>query len=174
MVTNPGLDLTVTEAADVALIVEITSPGNIAADRAIKPPLYAQAGVPHYLRIEMHGGQPTALVLALRDGRYVEVDRVPPGGLTRLTEPIAVTLDLAALAEPTGGLRKRPSTGLAVLRRPAAGRAGPGLPRAAGARPGAAAKAGAACRHLVVPATSRRRGPVCRRRPPTAPSCSRT
>ena len=100
VVTNPGLDLTVTEAADVALVVEITSPGSIAADRAIKPPLYAQAGVPHYLRIELHRAAPTALVFTLQDGRYVEVDRAAPGELTRLTEPIVVTVDLAALAEP--------------------------------------------------------------------------
>lgn len=103
VVTNPGLDLAVTEAADVALVVEITSPGSIAADRAIKPPLYAEAGVPHYLRIELHRGGPTALVFRLHGGRYLQTDRVRPGELTRLTEPIAVTVDLAALAEPSSG-----------------------------------------------------------------------
>lgn len=101
VVTDPGGDQLVTDADDVALVVEITSPSNVAADRAIKPPLYAQAGVPHYLRIEMHRGRPTALVYALRGGRYVEIDRVPPGHLLRLTDPIEVTVDLAALAEAT-------------------------------------------------------------------------
>ncbi|CAN5150932.1 Uma2 family endonuclease [soil metagenome] len=105
VVTKPGGDLTVTESADVALVVEITSRGNIAADRAIKPPLYAQAGVPHYLRIELHQGRPTALVFALRGGSYVEVDRAPPGELLRLTTSIAVTLDLAALAEVSRSAR---------------------------------------------------------------------
>ena len=51
VVTVPGLDLTVCDATDVVLVVEIASPGNSAVDRAVKPQLYAQAGVTHYMRI---------------------------------------------------------------------------------------------------------------------------
>lgn len=101
VVTNPGLDLAVTDAADVALVVQITSPGNLATDRAVKPPLYAQAGIAHYLRIELVRDRPTALVFTLEGSRYTEVGRVPPGELLRLTAPIPVTLDLAALATAT-------------------------------------------------------------------------
>ncbi|MGH3767490.1 MAG: Uma2 family endonuclease [Pseudonocardiaceae bacterium] len=101
VVTVPGLDLTVCEAADVVLVVEITSPGNAAVDRAVKPQLYAQAGVPHYLRIELAEADPRALAYQLRQDHYVEIACVDPGHPLILTEPIAVTLDLAALAATT-------------------------------------------------------------------------
>jgi Uma2 family endonuclease len=101
MITVPGLDLTVCEAADVVLVVEITSPGNAAVDRAIKPQLYAHAGVQHYLRIELDEVGPRALVYQLNRGHYVETTRADPGQPLVLAEPLAVTLDLAALAATT-------------------------------------------------------------------------
>ncbi|MEO7194332.1 MAG: Uma2 family endonuclease [Pseudonocardiaceae bacterium] len=103
VVSTPGLDLTVCEAADVVLVVEITRPGNAVADRASN--LYAQAGIPHYLRIELGATGAGAVVCRRAGERYVEVARVDPGHPLALTEPIAVTLDLAALAAAT-----RPST----------------------------------------------------------------
>ncbi|HET9257153.1 MAG TPA: Uma2 family endonuclease [Pseudonocardiaceae bacterium] len=101
VVTVPGVDLTVCEAADVVLVVEIASPGNAAVDRAVKPQLYAQAGVPHYLRIELTETGPRALVYQLKRDHYVEVAKADPGQPLVLTEPIAATLDLAALAATT-------------------------------------------------------------------------
>lgn len=101
VVSTPGLDLTVCEAADVVLVVEIASPGNAVADRAVKPQLYAQAGIPHYLRVELGAAGPGALVCRLERDHYVEVARADPGRLLVLTEPIAVTLDLTALAAAT-------------------------------------------------------------------------
>lgn len=97
----PGLDSTVCDATDVVLVVEITSPGNAAVDRAVKPQLYAQAGVPHYLRIELGGGGPRALIHQLERGHYAEVACVESGCPLILTEPIAVALDLVALAAST-------------------------------------------------------------------------
>ncbi|MGH3926044.1 MAG: Uma2 family endonuclease [Pseudonocardiaceae bacterium] len=101
VVSTPGLDLTVCDAADVVLVVEITSTGNAVTDRAVKPQLYAQAGVPHYLRVELGAADPYAVVCRLERDRYVEVARVAPGHPLVLTEPIAVTLNLAALATTT-------------------------------------------------------------------------
>ncbi len=101
VVSAPGLDLTVCEAADVALVVEITSPGNAAADRAVKPQLYAQAGIPHYLRIELSAAGPCAVVYQLEQDHYVEMARVAPTSPLVLTEPIAIALNLAALATAT-------------------------------------------------------------------------
>jgi Uma2 family endonuclease len=101
VVAVPGLDSTVCEATDVVLVVEITSRGNAAVDRAVKPQLYAQAGVPHYLRIELDEAGPRGLVHRLDRGHYAEVARVDAGYPLILTEPIAVTLDLAALAATT-------------------------------------------------------------------------
>lgn len=91
--STPGLDLTVCEAADVVLVAEITSGGNAAVDRAIKPQLDAQADIPHYLRVELGAADPSAVVYRLDRDRYAEVVRVGPGRPLSLTEPIAVTLD---------------------------------------------------------------------------------
>jgi Uma2 family endonuclease len=97
VITHPDLNAVTTPAADVRLVVEITSPGNLAADRALKPQLYAQAGISHLLRVELSGTAPTAVVLELDGDRYREARRVPPGEITELTEPFPVSLDLAQL-----------------------------------------------------------------------------
>jgi hypothetical protein len=101
VVSTPGLDLMVCEAADVILIVEISSPGNAVIDRAVKPLLYAQAGIPHYLRVELYPAGPCAVVCRRERDRYVEMTRVDPGRPLVLTEPIPVTLDLTTLATTT-------------------------------------------------------------------------
>lgn len=97
VVADPELDVVVFPAADLRLVVEITSPGNLAVDRAIKPQLYAQAGIPHYLRVELVSGQPTGLVFVLEGERYVQTARFAPGDSTRMAEPFPVSFDLAAL-----------------------------------------------------------------------------
>jgi Uma2 family endonuclease len=107
VVSTPGLDLTVCEAADVVLVVEITSPGNAVADRAVKPQLYAQAGIPHYVRIALGATDPSAVAYRLEHGHYLEVARADPGRLLVLTQPIAVTLNLATLAAATRPPRAR-------------------------------------------------------------------
>ena len=101
VVTNPGLDLTVWDPADVAMIVEIVSPGSMAADRAIKPQLYAAAGIEHYLRIELGKPSPSSVAYRSQRDRYAEVASPAPGQLLRLAEPFPVELDLAALAAAT-------------------------------------------------------------------------
>ncbi|MGH3899526.1 MAG: Uma2 family endonuclease [Pseudonocardiaceae bacterium] len=101
VVNTPGADRTVAEPADVALVVEITSPGNAMVDRAIKPEIYASAGIAHYLLIELGAESPTAVVFGLRRGRYLPVRRVGPGERLRLDEPFGVDVDLAALATAT-------------------------------------------------------------------------
>lgn len=82
--TDPGADVTVSDAADVAMVVEIVSRGSVVADPAIKPQLYAAAGVPHYLRIELGDGGPGAVAYTLRVGRYREAARAEPGERRRL------------------------------------------------------------------------------------------
>jgi Uma2 family endonuclease len=101
VVSTPGLDVTVCEAADAVLIVEITSPGNAVVDRAVKPGLYAQAGIPNFLLIELGTEAPTAVVFELRQGCYVPLYRVDSGERLRLDEPFGVDVDLAALATAT-------------------------------------------------------------------------
>ncbi|MGH3686726.1 MAG: Uma2 family endonuclease [Pseudonocardiaceae bacterium] len=99
--STPGAERTVAEPAEVVLVVEITSPGNAVIDRAVKPELYAQAGIAHYLLVEFGVAPPTAVVFGLRRGRYVRVRRVDLGERLRLDEPFDVDVDLAALAAAT-------------------------------------------------------------------------
>ncbi|MGH3921117.1 MAG: Uma2 family endonuclease [Pseudonocardiaceae bacterium] len=101
VVTNPGLDLTVWDPDDVAMVVEIVSPGSIAADRAIKPQLYSAAGIEHYLRIELSSPGPSSVAYRLQRGHYVELASSRSGQLLCLAEPFPVELDLAELATTT-------------------------------------------------------------------------
>lgn len=92
VVVKPTAEVTVFDPREVLLAVEIVSPGSVAADRAIKPPLYAQAGISTYLRIEQTG--PTAHVFRRNGDRY-ELESF--GSTLRLREPFDVELDLIAL-----------------------------------------------------------------------------
>ncbi|MGH3718055.1 MAG: Uma2 family endonuclease [Pseudonocardiaceae bacterium] len=108
VVANPGLDLKVTESADVVMVVEIVSPGSVAADRAIKPPLYSAAGIEHYLRIELGNSGPSSVTYRLRRGRYAEVASSSPGKCLCLVDPFPVDLDLAELAAATRPSERSP------------------------------------------------------------------
>lgn len=107
--TRPGLDVMVVDAAEVALVVEITLPENItrkeeeSVDRAVKPALYAQAGILHYLRVELGSAGPQGYLHRAEQGRYREVLRAAPGEPLVLAEPLRVTLDLGALGAATRG-----------------------------------------------------------------------
>lgn len=92
VVTRPGLDDAVCDSADVALLIEIVSPGSVATDRAIKPRLYAEAGIGFYVRIELV--EPSSVVGRLVGDRYVIGD---PSPVLRLTEPFEAEVDLPGL-----------------------------------------------------------------------------
>jgi hypothetical protein len=68
---------------------------------AVKPQLYAQAGVPQYLQIELDEAGPHACVYRLQRDCYAQVACVEQGQPLTLTALIAVTLDLAALPAAT-------------------------------------------------------------------------
>jgi Uma2 family endonuclease len=101
IVTNPGVDLTVWPADEVAMVVEIMSPGSVATDRAVKPELYARAGIAHYLRVELGRRGPKGLLYRLEHGRPVQTARSEPGKQLRLAQPFPVALDLLQLAVAT-------------------------------------------------------------------------
>jgi Uma2 family endonuclease len=99
LVVRAGLDGLRVAAADVLLVVEITSPGNFRQDMIVKHGDYAEAGVPFYLRIDLHKGidQLTASAYQLVDGSYREFATASDGVL-RLDRPWPVQADLRALA----------------------------------------------------------------------------
>ncbi|MDQ2709515.1 MAG: Uma2 family endonuclease [Actinomycetota bacterium] len=97
VIANVDMSAKVTDAEDVRLVVEVTSPGNAYVDRGLKPQLYSEAGIPHYLRIELLGDQSTALMHELCGDRYVETGRFGPGEVTVLTDPFAARFDLGEL-----------------------------------------------------------------------------
>lgn len=97
VITTPGVDVVVSDAEDVALVVEIVSPGSVVTDRAVKPQLYAAAGIESYLRVERGREGPTAVAYRLKGGRYIEEVRAEPGQVLRLREPYLFEADLTAL-----------------------------------------------------------------------------
>ncbi|MBX6388319.1 MAG: Uma2 family endonuclease [Frankia sp.] len=78
---------------EVVVVIEIESPSNNIEDRATKPALYAQFGIPHYWRIE-----PTVPRVAVYrlgpGGSYLQS---PGSDRLAVTEPFAVDLPLVDL-----------------------------------------------------------------------------
>lgn len=80
------------DPADVALAVEIMSPGSKTADRVTKPAVYAQAGIPSFWRVELEGG-PAIFAYRLERDHFVEVGSARPGEHLVVNEPFAVSID---------------------------------------------------------------------------------
>lgn len=99
IVTNPGAEVVVYDAADLLMVIEIVGRGNKLVDRVLKPQAYAEAGIPYYLRIEPEG--PSAVAYRLVDGRYVEYARSGVGERLVLADPFVLDVDLAVLATAT-------------------------------------------------------------------------
>ncbi|MFK0238851.1 Uma2 family endonuclease [Streptomyces vinaceus] len=87
------------DAEAVQLIVELVSPGNKTMDRKFKPMLYAEAGIPHYWRLEFDPA-PRLIVSELADGRYTEKTIALPGTTTRVQAPFVFEIDPVGLTEP--------------------------------------------------------------------------
>lgn len=90
----------------IVIAVEVVSPSSRANDRHLKPSLYADAGIPHYWRIELDPfiGQrndvsPVVFAYVMKDGGYVLNQRIGAGNLVRITDPFEVTFDPAQLAD---------------------------------------------------------------------------
>jgi Uma2 family endonuclease len=97
VVVRPG-DRTLSNvpAELVVVAAEVVSRSSRTDDRFRKPGLYAQAGIPCYLRVEL---DPLHIV-AYRpgdDGVYEEAGRAEPDEVLKLTEPFPITIDPAAL-----------------------------------------------------------------------------
>jgi Uma2 family endonuclease len=99
VVIRAGLQGKKVDVADVLMLVEVTSPGNFRQDMIVKHGDYAEAGVPFYLRVDLHKGvdELTASAFELVDGAYREFASAADGVL-RLPRPWPVEADLRALA----------------------------------------------------------------------------
>lgn len=84
----------------VLLVVEVVSRGSRREDRGSKPLAYAEAGIPHYWRVETQESGALTLTVhtaSLEDGRYQETGKHT--GVLIAAEPITVQVDLAVLTD---------------------------------------------------------------------------
>ena len=84
----------------VLAVVEVVSPSTVSIDRAVKPVMYAEAGIPVYWRVELQG-TPKVVVGSLSRGRYVTRTTLVAGTPGRITRPFVVELDPAELTRRT-------------------------------------------------------------------------
>jgi Uma2 family endonuclease len=77
------------DPADVALVVEVETPHSRRYGRLLKPALYAEAGIPHYWRIE---NGPTVQTHTLKEGAYKQDRTINRPDLVELNTPYPVRL----------------------------------------------------------------------------------
>lgn len=88
--------------ADVALVVEVVSPGSRTNDRITKPAEYAAAGIRSYWRVELEPTTSlTAYVLRPGDQVYTEIGTWGEGDIALIVDPVAVEVDIADLKNPS-------------------------------------------------------------------------
>lgn len=99
VVARTGLSGRILPAADMLLVAEVTSPSNFRQDRIVKHGEYAEAGIPFYVRIDLHLGVETLTASAyeLVDGEYREY-AIAPDGVLVLPRPWPLQADLRAMA----------------------------------------------------------------------------
>jgi Uma2 family endonuclease len=88
------------DPSDVALVVEIVSPGSRRTDRVMKAYEYAKAGIEHYWIVDLDA-DPDERFLAhlLRDGTYHRIGALV-GDRVRTEEPLALDFALGDLTQP--------------------------------------------------------------------------
>lgn len=89
---------------DILMVAEIVSPGSRRRDRAVKPYMYAEAGIPRYWRIEIDRFKDLARTLPavivhelVEPAEYVVRQVVGAGEMLAVVEPFPVKFDPAEL-----------------------------------------------------------------------------
>ncbi|MDS0133332.1 MULTISPECIES: Uma2 family endonuclease [unclassified Amycolatopsis] len=88
-------DSAMLRAEDVAVVIEIVSPGSERTDYHVKHDEYADAGIPHYWIIDM--SEPISLVACHQAGEFGYMDAAAVTGTFATEVPFPVKLDLTAL-----------------------------------------------------------------------------
>lgn len=84
-------------AQDVVLVVEVVSPESMTRDRQRKHLLYAEAGLPHFWRVENMDGNPVVYVYELDPATHVYALTGIHHDRLKLTVPFDVDIDLTEI-----------------------------------------------------------------------------
>jgi Uma2 family endonuclease len=87
------------DIADAVLLVEIVSRDNRRKDVIDRPKVYAEAGVPWFMRIEFQRRIPTIVLYELADGDYRPALACAAGTTFEMTEPFPFSIDPAELLD---------------------------------------------------------------------------
>jgi Uma2 family endonuclease len=90
-------DATFYEAEDVILAIEVVSPESEERDRHRKPVLYAEAGIPHFWRVESDSGRPVVYVHELDPPTATYVPTGIYHDRLKVTVPFDIDLDLSEI-----------------------------------------------------------------------------
>ncbi|MEU1616252.1 Uma2 family endonuclease [Streptomyces sp. NPDC005722] len=86
------------QAADAVLVVDVVSPDSEERDRKRKPQLYAEAGIPHFWRVEKGGGRlPVVYVFELEPATGTYVATGIHHERLKVSVPFAVDIDLSGI-----------------------------------------------------------------------------
>lgn len=91
---STGKDQTGYTADSVLLAIEVVSPESAERDRHRKPTLYAQAGIPHFWRIEDNGGSPVVYVHELEPVKACYVVTGIYHERIKVEQPYSIDIDL--------------------------------------------------------------------------------
>lgn len=83
----------------VVLAIEVMSPDSEERDRKRKPLLYAEAGIPHFWRVENNAGYPTVYVYELDPASKAYALAGIHHDRLKLTLPFEIDIDLKAIDE---------------------------------------------------------------------------
>ncbi|TCJ99745.1 Uma2 family endonuclease [Nocardia alba] len=99
-----GLEQTTFQPHDVVLAIEVVSPDSIERDRHRKPQLYAEAGIPHFWRVENVDGRAVVYTYELDPAQRKYSTAGIHHGRMNVDVPFPLDLDLARATDPKGSL----------------------------------------------------------------------
>jgi hypothetical protein len=99
VVRTSGAGRSTMDIADAVMLVEIVSREHRRKDVIDRPAVYAEAGVPWFMRIEFRRRIPTIVLYELADGAYRPALACAAGTVFEMTEPFPFSIDPAELLD---------------------------------------------------------------------------